>query len=178
MYVAGALVLNVSRAASTSDFKTRGLGRVVFCIIMSGYMYIMSDKNYVSYSIHGNFLTNSESDLKYAPQLSGVLITVFVFVHRFVHVVSSNRLYCSFCYEHLRSRIIHVFMKKGPLKDMIVLFCKIRKQTERFWCLHGLALLLAIVFFRAVERTGLPNPLATSDEELYNHQAHRNSGHG
>ena len=45
---------------------------------MSGYMYIMSDKNYVSYSIHGNFLTNSESDLKYAPQLSGVLITVFV----------------------------------------------------------------------------------------------------
>ena len=57
--------------------------------------------------------------------------------------------------------------KKGPLKDMIVLFCKIRKQTERFWCLHGLALLLAIVFFRAVERTGLPNPLATSDEELY-----------
>ena len=33
--------------------------------------------------------------------------------------------------------------------------------------MHGLALLLAIVFFRAVERTGLPNPLATSDEELY-----------
>ena len=167
MYVAGALVLNVSRAASTSDFKTRGLGRVVFCIIMSGYMYIMSDKNYVSYSIHGNFLTNSESDLKYAPQLSGVLITVFVSlcIALFTSYQAIGYI-VPFAMSTSVPESSHSW-KKGPLKDMIVLFCKIRKQTERFWCLHGLALLLAIVFFRAVERTGLPNPLATSDEELY-----------
>lgn len=167
LYVAGVLVLNVSRAASISDYKTKGLGRIVFYVIMSSYMYIISDMNYISYSVHGNFLTNSESSLKYSPQMSGIFMTICLSM-----VIALYTLYqaVGYIYPFVASTSVpksSSSWKKGPFKDKILLFCMKRKQTERFWCLHGLTLLLAIICFRAVERTGLPNPFADSDENIY-----------